>query len=172
VIKGPSENQKNNFLMKRTLHEAAIVLGLAILLAVVATSLRPDVAAFLFQSRPSGASLQPAGGIVEISISDALQQLKQGNVFFLDARSPEDFQAAHISGARNLPESEKDVWLDKFISETDPNTALMVYCSDVHCHLAKDLAETLQFSGFERIYLMKDGLAEWQKQGLPTEKDD
>jgi rhodanese-related sulfurtransferase len=158
--------------MKRTLYEAAIVLGLAILLAIVATSLRPDVAAFLFQSRPSAASLEPVGGIAEISISDALQKLKQGSTLFLDARSPEDFQASHIPSAINLPESEKDAWLDKFMSETDPNTALLVYCSDIHCHLAKDLAETLQFSGFERIYLMKDGLAEWRKQGLPTEKSD
>jgi rhodanese-related sulfurtransferase len=112
------------------------------------------------------------GGIAEISISDALQKLKQGSTLFLDARSPEDFQASHIPSAINLPESEKDAWLDKFMSETDPNTALLVYCSDIHCHLAKDLAETLQFSGFERIYLMKDGLAEWRKQGLPTEKSD
>ncbi len=158
--------------MKRTLYEAAMVLGLAILLPIIATSLRPDVLAFLFESRPSPTSQEPMGAIPEISISDALQKLKQDDIFFLDARPPEDFQISHIRGARNLPEAEKDVWLDGFMSETDPDTALLVYCSDVRCHLAKDLAETLQFAGFKHIVYMKAGLAEWQKQGLPTEQGD
>jgi rhodanese-related sulfurtransferase len=155
--------------MKRSLVEAVVVSGLALVLAIITTSLRPDVLAFFLDDRSLQAPSTPLDSVSEITVRDALQALKQGHAQFVDARSPEDFQRLHIRSARNLPEMQKDIWLNSVMSDWDPDTFLIVYCGNRDCHLAGDLSVLLLAAGFNHVFYMKAGLAEWQRQGLPTE---
>lgn len=152
--------------------EAAAIAGLALLLSMVVTSLRPDVVAFLFQHRADPPPGEFPEGIKEISVLNAFEKLKQGSTVFVDARSPEDFRKLRIRGAISLPESEKDAWLERVMQEMAPDTPLIAYCSDSLCHLAQDLTETLVLAGFQNVRTMKAGLKEWESQGLPMESGD
>jgi rhodanese-related sulfurtransferase len=127
---------------------------------------------FLFQNQPPAGNLENSATIQEISVKHAVQKLNTPAVLFVDARSADEYSASHVESAVNLPQNETDDWLDRIMTEIDPQTFIITYCSDRHCHLAKDLADTLHMAGFNRVYYLKEGLAEWEKQGHPVVKDD
>lgn len=158
--------------MKRTIYEAIIVLAVGILVSVVVTLFRPEVMDFLFRLQTPGPDPEQLQTISEILVDNAVQKLNTNSVVFVDARSADEYSACHIESAINLPENETDDWLDRVMTEIDPRTMIITYCSDVHCHLAKDLAATLHMAGFNRVYYLKEGLMEWKNQGYPVVQDD
>jgi phage shock protein E len=60
----------------------------------------------------------------EIPVSE-IKSLINNGALLVDVRSPAEFAAGHIPGARNIPVDE----LERRVSELgDPSTAIIVYC--------------------------------------------
>jgi len=90
-----------------------------------------------------------------------VQLLKHPEVLLIDARRPEDFQAGHIPGARNIFAYEFQLHIPELIAlpRTKP---VVVYCDGGQCELSHYLAEQLRTLGFRRIYIYEGGWAEWR----------
>lgn len=85
----------------------------------------------------------------------------------LDLRAQAEFSAGHIMNARNIPLAELDGRageLEKFRGQP-----LLIYCktgSD-----AGTAAARLAKKGFQPLTVLKGGLAAWQQEHLPLERD-
>lgn len=82
-----------------------------------------------------------------------------------DARVPEQYEAGHLPGARNLPVGEADQALVAFASLLTFETPILVYCGGADCGDALELAMKLREYGFKDLTLYPGGLAEWTEYG-------
>ena len=93
-----------------------------------------------------------------------LQLLKTPDLLIIDVRSPSDYAAGHIQGAKNIPAFD-------FNATALPKDArLAVYCPNPACPQGKAVADKLIGMGFPRVSVLEGGFAEWTKKGYPVEK--
>jgi len=153
--------------IKQTVYEVLIIVIISIMISFTVNAVRPQGISF---SDKSSDSSQQAKGPAEISVDEAVQRFKAGKTLFTDSRSSDDYAAGHIKGAVNLPDHEFDAFIDKFLSETEPETEIVTYCDGQNCSLCEDLAEKLFSAGFEHIFYIKNGLTLWREGGHPVEQ--
>jgi len=136
---------------------------------------------------PRGISLigewDPAVGVVSARAKDApvdhgleigdLGQVKEiydsGAYLFVDARSGDDFDRAHIAGAISFPVREFDSTIEAFIARYDPSTPLIIYCSGRECTDSHELAQMLMDVGYSTVKVFVDGFPAWKSGGLPVD---
>mgnify|MGYP003588030004 CR=1 FL=1 len=82
-----------------------------------------------------------------------------------DARVPEQYEAGHLPGARNLPVDDADRRLGDYASWLTPDTPILVYCGGADCADALELALKLREYGFQDLTLYPGGYAEWTEYG-------
>lgn len=87
-----------------------------------------------------------------------------GDVYLLDVRRPEEYQAGHLKGAHLLN------WLDsesfkKGAEELDKSDTIYVYCRSGR--RSGEAADYLASQGF-KVVDMKGGILAWQQAGLPV----
>ena len=82
-----------------------------------------------------------------------------------DARVPEQYEAGHLPGARNLPVGDADWRLGAYASLLTPATPILVYCGGADCLDALELAVKLRAYGFQDLTLYPGGYAEWTEYG-------
>ncbi|AIO39873.1 rhodanese [Burkholderia latens] len=80
----------------------------------------------------------------------------------LDVRSPEQFAAGHVPGARNLP--HRKIVAGK-LAEYPADTLFVVYCAGPHCNGAARAAIRLARLG-RPVKLMIGGIAGWLDEGF------
>lgn len=103
-------------------------------------------------------SLTPVG-------HDELLKLTQaGDAVVIDVRPPEEYQAAHIPGALNVPLSELPTRLKKLPHDQE----IVAYCRGPYCVLAFQAVEQLRQAGFNARRL-EDGFPEWKAGKRPIE---
>jgi rhodanese-related sulfurtransferase len=161
---------------RRLLGQAAWQCGVIFFLAI---SLGASVNHFrnnglpLFAHRSMGASLKtPSGARLDISLIDAKKLFLQHAAVFIDARSKEDFEKAHVKGAKSLPWHDVD---RKFIAVTEniPDSATIItYCDGESCELSHHLANFLIDAGFNHVRVLVNGWTKWRDAHLPVEKRD
>jgi protein-disulfide isomerase/rhodanese-related sulfurtransferase len=139
-----------------------------------------------FGQSPFGA-LQVGDTTVGCSEADALKEqatliytaearkLFEGNpkALFVDVREPKEFQAGRIAGAINIPVDK----IPEQESRLPRNKTIVLYESgkssaDDICAAGRAAGRTLLARGFspERVKVYHDGLAGWEKAGLPAER--
>jgi rhodanese-related sulfurtransferase len=165
----PLKHEGKLTIMKRTLHEAVMLILIAVFFALVVNGLRPQGIRIKSGIIKKPAKTQQQDIIKEISIGQAIEQFKNSTALFVDARDPYYFAKGHIQGATNLPEQQFDEYIDNFTSQTDPNIKIITYCDGIHCDLAENLAEKLFFAGYENVYCLKDGWNQWNEKLQPVE---
>jgi rhodanese-related sulfurtransferase len=101
-----------------------------------------------------------------VPAADLLERAKKGLVTVLDVRPPEEFAAAHLPGAVNIPIGE----LAKRLAELPKRREVVAYCRGPYCLMSYDAVRILRGKGLKARRL-KDGLPEWRLAGLPTEQD-
>jgi rhodanese-related sulfurtransferase len=101
-----------------------------------------------------------------VPAADLLQRAKKGLVTVLDVRPPEEFAAAHVPGAINIPIHE----LEKRLAELPKRKEVVAYCRGPYCLMSYDAVALLRSKGLKARRL-KDGLPEWRLAGLPTVND-
>ncbi|QTO45022.1 rhodanese-like domain-containing protein [Burkholderia latens] len=80
----------------------------------------------------------------------------------LDVRSPEQFAAGHVPGARNLP--HRKIVAGK-LAEYPADTLFVVYCAGPHCNGAARAAIRLARLG-RPVKLMIGGITGWLDEGF------
>ena len=110
----------------------------------------------------------------QISPSELTRRLDCGPaVTVVDVRSPAEYQAGHIPGARLLPVDELDARkLADVVDLTEVRADNPLYLT---CHAGKraeKAAQALREAGVEHIALVQGGTEAWQKAGLPVNKCD
>jgi rhodanese-related sulfurtransferase len=157
--------------MQQTFYQILIILCAAIVISLLFNQIRPDPIKIggvpLIVNR--GFPQHDDSIVREISIDDAYKIFMQGRSLLVDARSESDFKQGHIEGAVNLYEKEFDEWIDDFLSRTDPETKIIIYCDGSHCSLGRKLAEKLFYVGYNNVYYLSNGLTRW-KEKLKKEK--
>jgi rhodanese-related sulfurtransferase/DNA-binding transcriptional ArsR family regulator len=102
-----------------------------------------------------------------VPATELLDMARQGIVTVLDVRPPEEYAAAHLPGAVNIPLSE----LEKHLDELPANQEIVAYCRGPHCVLAFDAVAKLREKGFNARRL-DGGLPEWRLEGLPVAQEE
>ena len=88
----------------------------------------------------------------------------QGTVTLIDVRTPAEYTAGHIAGARNIPQSRLKERLTQI--EKYKDTPVIVVCKQGQT--AGAAVTELTQAGFSRVYKLKGGMAQWQADGLPV----
>ena len=94
-----------------------------------------------------------------------LERVREGLVTVLDVRPAEEYAAGHVPGAINIPLAE----LEQRLEELDPAQEVVAYCRGPHCILAFDAVAALRAKG-RTAHRLEDGFPEWERQGLPVER--
>jgi rhodanese-related sulfurtransferase/DNA-binding transcriptional ArsR family regulator len=92
------------------------------------------------------------------------RRVSRGEVTVLDVRPPEEYQAAHISGALSVPLPE----LARRLSDLPRRREVVAYCRGPYCVLAVEAVKLLRRKGFKAVRL-EDGVLDWAALGLPVE---
>lgn len=118
---------------------------------------------------------KPHAGL-QIVDTDHAGFLHKENAQFIDARSPDAFGREHISGAENLDYYNLSDGIDAFAAKHDRSEQLIVYCEGITgdhnedtCSTSKMLVEELLMRGYAKAMLYEQGIAFWEKAGLPIE---
>ena len=99
-----------------------------------------------------------------ISCQDLLRKLKEKNVFLLDVRPREEYEAGHIAGARSIPVAE----LKAQLKELPRKREIVAYCRGPYCVFADEAVALLALRGYRAVRL-REGFPEWKSQRLAVE---
>ncbi len=85
------------------------------------------------------------------------------HIMWIDARSREQFEAAHVPGAFLLNAGEWDELLPAMLNAWTPDRKLVVYCSAQSCDASKEVARRLkEEAGLKNVYVLTGGWEAWQ----------
>jgi rhodanese-related sulfurtransferase len=135
----------------RAVRQAMVILGLALLPAVLAAAFHPR--------RPPWEQARPG----EITIETALRW--GSSVLWVDARPPIEYQAQHRQGAVPLSPENWDLDLPKFLDAWGSERRVVVYCSSTSCELSHEVAQRLEKSGISNVYVLRGGWEAMRKSG-------
>lgn len=113
--------------------------------------------------------------VIYISSKEAKIKKDSGSALFLDSRQEDEFRTIHIPEAVNIPAVPASVSA-KIISENHSLISglveIVIYCDGVSCGSSEILADKLIEMGYSRhIYILKNGIPEWEESGFPVESD-
>jgi len=111
------------------------------------------------------AYLQQRGALDPVSGEDLLQRVRDGEVIVLDVRPSDEYQAAHLPGARSIPLPE----LRKRLRELPKSREIVAYCRGRYCVMALEAVELLRKAGY-RAHRMEYGVRDWRARGWRVEK--
>ncbi len=102
-----------------------------------------------------------------ITLNEALVKYQTPGVLFIDARAPEDYEMAHITGAINIPYDyiDQSYWTD-VPPELNNYDTFVVYCSGTECELSLLLGRDMIYQGYENVYIFFGGWSEWEEADL------
>ncbi|HNX24280.1 MAG TPA: rhodanese-like domain-containing protein [Spirochaetota bacterium] len=83
----------------------------------------------------------------------------------IDARSPQEYQEAHIKSAVSIPEKNFDE--NKKLLPADKSTLIVIYCNGVQCGKSKKLAEKIIPLGYTNVSVYSEGFPVWEERVLP-----
>jgi rhodanese-related sulfurtransferase len=98
----------------------------------------------------------------EINLRDLLDFKNQGAIL-IDSRTASSYALGSIPGAINLPVNSSLQYRDEMLAEIEFDQLIVVFCQSRNCHYAERMARFLKFNGFKKIFIYKNGIAEWEK---------
>ncbi len=160
----------------KTAKEIGLILGVSLLTAFVFNYFNPDGIALVGQWDTSVGVVSAMAkndsviqGIEIGNVDQARRLYDSGKHIFVDARSPEDYEAGHIPGAVSLPVGRFEEYIAAFQERYPPDAAIITYCSGRTCQDSHHLAEYLMAVGYDNINVFIDGFPGWEAEGLPIE---
>jgi len=145
---------------------AAVLLGIALLLAVGANALPGG----LPWKDPLGSDLRSRAalsGLVPVDLEAVRRLVGKPGVLLLDSRRPEEFRIGRLPGARSLP------WDDAEAGRAAPPAAgpVLVYCANEFCDSSLRLGIWLRSKGFRDVALFVEGYEAWWNAKGPVDED-
>jgi rhodanese-related sulfurtransferase len=104
----------------------------------------------------------------QIHLQEAFD-LYNGDVIFLDAREPEDYELGHIKNAVNIYADDFETYSGR-LKKISPDEPVVTYCGGTDCDLSIVLGTKLSRLGYKKIFVFFGGWNEWTEAGYPTEK--
>jgi rhodanese-related sulfurtransferase len=101
----------------------------------------------------------------ELSPDRVSELLERGDAELVDVRTPGEWEAGHIAGARHIPFDE----LPRRSGELDRSRQLVLYCRSGG--RSSTAAQAFRASGWE-AHAMEGGILGWGERGLPLEPED
>ncbi|MEQ4511320.1 MAG: rhodanese-like domain-containing protein [Dickeya sp.] len=102
--------------------------------------------------------------VKEVARGEAIQLINKEDAVVVDTRNRDDYRRGHIAGAMNLlPNDIKN----GSVGELEKHKAQPVIVVCANGMSARESAEHLFKAGFERVMVLKDGLAGWSGENLP-----
>lgn len=102
-----------------------------------------------------------------IDSAEAVQLVNNDEGVFLDVRSDDEFRKGHIVESHSVHPTDikegKTPSIDKFKGRP-------VIVVDANGFASTKIAEQLVKHGFEKVYVLKEGIAGWKAANLPTVK--
>ncbi|WP_318374226.1 rhodanese-like domain-containing protein [Enterobacter sp.] len=99
-----------------------------------------------------------------ITRGEATRLINKEDAVVVDLRQRDDFRKGHIAGALNvLPNDIKN----NNLGELEKNKSKPIIVVDGAGMQAQAPANELIKAGFERVYVLKDGVAGWSGENLP-----
>ncbi|WJD50212.1 MULTISPECIES: rhodanese-like domain-containing protein [unclassified Enterobacter] len=99
-----------------------------------------------------------------ITRGEATRLINKEDAVVVDLRQRDDFRKGHIAGAHNvLPNDIKN----NNLGELEKNKSKPIIVVDGAGMQAQAPANELIKAGFERVYVLKDGVAGWSGENLP-----
>ncbi len=100
----------------------------------------------------------------DTSVQQAKELIDKGDVFILDVRTQEEYNAGHIRNSTLIPVQD----LSKRLNEVPRDRKILVYCRTGG--RSTTASEILVNNGFTQIYNMKGGITEWTNAGYEVVK--
>lgn len=115
-------------------------------------------------SEPDPVNPPENGGpaVPAITWEEAESIVEAGEAVLVDSRTSVAYQAGRIPGAVSLSVKKIDDEISGFIKRYSLDTILIVYCADPTCGTSKRAAKALIEYGYENVFYMAGGYAEWQ----------
>jgi len=102
-----------------------------------------------------------------IDVKAAAERQARGELL-LDIREADDYKEFHAPNTTNIPMGR----LSLRLAELEPYKSKPIMVIDHAEQRAPRAFEVLQKAGFSQVVVVKGGMAEWKKAGLPIEKLD
>ncbi len=96
------------------------------------------------------------------------KELHDRGVAFVDVRTPELWEAAHIPGAHFL-EFFNDFNEASLLEIGAKDGEVVIYCAGPSCKRSSKACAKAAAWGFQKVYYFRGGFPEWQAAGYPTD---
>jgi rhodanese-related sulfurtransferase len=101
-----------------------------------------------------------------ISTSDLINFIDgKEKITLIDARTPQEYAEAHITGAINIPEKDFDRAAKRL--PADKRSVLVFYCNGTKCGKSNRVAKLVAPLGYSNILIYSEGIPVWEEKGLP-----
>jgi rhodanese-related sulfurtransferase len=100
-----------------------------------------------------------------IGRDELIARLRKGDVVLVDVRPTEEFEAAHIEGARSIPLEE----LEDRLAELPADREVVAYCRGPFCAYAHEAVRRLRAAG-RPARRLEEGWPEWRLAGKPKHR--
>jgi len=118
--------------------------------------------------KPGGQELYLPPGVASLTVEEAYTDFEAKSAVFLDARSAEEYEEAHIPGSLNLPlEDFEERFLDH-VDEIEAASKVIVICQGIECSDSIQVAERLLEAVEGPIHVVEDGWRAWEEAGYPV----
>lgn len=106
---------------------------------------------------------------IDITAQQGKELIDRGEVFILDVRTQEEYDAGHIKGSTRIPVQDIPAQeLDEAIDKIPRDKKILVYCRTAQ--RSAQASEILVNNGFAQVYNMKGGIVEWTNAGYEVVK--
>jgi rhodanese-related sulfurtransferase len=162
-----------NRVWRQDLAWAGVILGAAVLLGLmqhwelVHKSWQGELAPLLSQLRDQRRAEQ-FQGVKTVNLAQAYALFQQGSLF-IDARPADEFNELHVPKSLNITPEMMEAGLAEKVAGLARDREIVVYCGQVSCDLALEVAEKLQSLGFTRVTAFIGGFRVWDEAGYPAE---
>ena len=98
-----------------------------------------------------------------VPVDDVAAALKAGKrMVIIDARPPSEWRRVHIKGAVSIPYHDM-----QRLAEVPKNAWVVAYCACPH-HLSGVVVDELKKRGYERAFVLDEGINVWHQRGYPV----
>ena len=99
----------------------------------------------------------PFGRVPQVSADELNDMLQDGAAQLIDVRTPVEFAAGHVAGARNVPVATLGRALTSL--GLDPNRPVVAICATAH--RSPPAVRLLRAAGYKNAVQLKGGMLSW-----------
>ncbi len=162
-------------LLRNILKELLILVGVAVICALVFNALSPKGIALFGEWDTSkgvvSAKSKDDAVVHDMEIRDPrlAKVVFDNGAVFVDARSLADYAKGHIAGAIVLPAWDYESHMEAFRNMVPLDAVVVTYCTGRECDDSHVLAQELLMAGYNDVRVFIDGFPAWVEAGYPVE---